>query len=510
MTRVRTSGRSLSELATLLLERGVAVDFRGDGERVPSGVADDSRVVEPGDLFLAWKGEDFDGHDFVAEAVRRGAVGVMVERFLDSDIPQLRVANGRHEASLVAALLFDEPGRSLRIAAVTGTNGKTTTALIARHLLGSLSPTAALGTLGLVGPDGAVRPGTGGLTTPGAAQIAETLRSLVDEGVTTVALEASSHALDQNRLDALEIEVAAFTNLTRDHLDYHRTFSAYREAKARLLNLVGEGGGVVVNGAERAWAELPPVKSRLLVTYIEDEAVVGAPVCTGERLPDLVATSPELSGEGCRFRVRWGAVDVPVYLPLLGRFNVENALAALGISLLMGIRLEVGADLLASSPQVMGRMEITVQEPVPVVLDYAHTPDALQRVLETLRPLYPGRLILVFGAGGDRDRTKRPEMGRIAARLADLAIVTSDNPRTEDPEAIIDEILAGMVAASARIERISDRREAIAHALRTARQGDVILLAGKGHETYQIIGKERRSFDERVVVRDLLDSGKAA
>jgi UDP-N-acetylmuramoyl-L-alanyl-D-glutamate--2,6-diaminopimelate ligase len=326
--------------------------------------------------------------------------------------------------------------------------------------------------------------------------------------VTTVALEASSHALHQSRLDALEIEVAAFTNLTRDHLDYHRTFVAYWEAKARLLNLVREGGGVVVNGADPAWAELPTVRSRLVVCYIDDDEVVGAPACSGERLPDLVAQSLELTGEGSRFRVRWGGADAPVFLPLLGRFNVENALSALGISLLMGIELAEAADLLASSPQVMGRLEITVREPVPVVLDYTHTPDALRRVLETLRPLDPGRLILVFGAGGDRDRTKRPEMGRVAVHGADLSIVTSDNPRTEDPDAIIEEILTGMTGGT--FERITDRREAIGHALRTATPGDVILLAGKGHETYQIIGRERRPFDERVIVRDLLDSGKAA
>jgi UDP-N-acetylmuramoyl-L-alanyl-D-glutamate--2,6-diaminopimelate ligase len=383
----------------------------------------------------------------------------MVERFVDSEIPQLRVANGRRGAAFAASLLLGDSAAHIRFAAVTGTNGKTTTALLTRHLLASRSPSAAIGTLGIVGPDGALRPGTGGLTTPGPVRLARTLRSLAGEGVTTVALEASSHALDQNRLDALEIEVAAFTNLTRDHLDYHRTFASYREAKARLLSLVGEGGGVVVNGADPAWAELPPVKARLVVSRIEDEPMVGAPVCEGERLPDLVASSLEMTGEGSRFRVRWGSADAAISLPLVGRFNIQNALAALGISLLMGVDLEDAADLLASAPEVMGRLEVTVRDPVPVILDYAHTPDALRRVLETLRPLYPGRLILVFGAGGDRDRTKRPEMGRIAASGADLAIVTSDNPRTEDPDAIIEEILAGM-----RDARPLSRRNRLLHA----------------------------------------------
>lgn len=499
---------SLSELAILLHERGVAVDFRGAGEVVPTGVAEDSRDVVPGDLFLAVRGDEHDGHDFVGEAKRRGATGAIVERFLDVDLPQLRVEEGRRAAALAASLVLGDPGRTLRIAAVTGTNGKTTTAILARHLLGASSPSAAIGTLGVVGADGVLRLGSAGLTTPSPVGIAKTLRALSDEGVATVSLEASSHALDQSRLDALEIEVAAFTNLTRDHLDYHRTFAAYREAKARLLSLVSRGGGVVVNGADPAWAELPPTKARLVVSHIEDEPVVGAPRCEGERLPDLVATSLELTGEGSRFRVRWGGDDVAVFLPLLGRFNVENALVALGISLLMGVELEEASGLLATAPQVMGRLEITAREPVPVILDYAHTPDALDRVLETLRPLYPGRLILVFGAGGDRDRTKRPEMGRIAARSADLAIVTSDNPRTENPDTIIDEILVGMEGGE--VVRITDRREAIAHALGVALPGDVILLAGKGHETWQIVGREKRPFDERVVVRELLDSGRAA
>lgn len=502
------SAPSLSELAILLRERGIAVDFRGAGEVVPEGIAEDSRQVVPGNLFLALKGEKHDGHDFAGEALRRGAVGAIVEHFLNLDLPQLKVSSGRRAAAHAASILLGEPGEDLSVAAITGTNGKTTTAILVRHLLGGAEATAAVGTLGVIGPDGSIRPGTGRLTTPSPVEMAKILRSLVDEGVSAVSLEASSHALDQSRLDAIEVEVAAFTNLTRDHLDYHRTFAEYREAKARLLSLVSPVGGVVVNGADPAWSELPPVRARLLVCHLDDAPVVGVPRSEGERLPDLVATGIELTGEGSHFHVLWGGADETLSLPLLGRFNIENALVALGVALLMGRELRDAARLLATAPQVMGRLEVAVRNPVPVVLDYAHTPDALARVIETLRPLYPGRLIVVFGAGGDRDRTKRPEMGRIVSQGADLAIVTSDNPRTEDPDAIIEEILSGTVGGN--VVRITDRREAIAHALRVALPGDVILLAGKGHETWQIVGTEIRPFDERVILRELLGSGRAA
>jgi UDP-N-acetylmuramoyl-L-alanyl-D-glutamate--2,6-diaminopimelate ligase len=365
-----------------------------------------------------------------------------------------------------------------------------------------------MGTLGLIGPDGEVVPDTSGLTTPGPVQLANELEWLVEQGVTTVSLEASSHALDQRRLDGIQVEAAVFTNLTRDHLDYHASFAAYRDAKARLLLLVRPGGGVVVNGADPAWSGLPPVRDRLIIGRIEGEELAGAPPCEGERLPDLVAQELDLSGGGSRFRVRWGGDEAAVSLPPLGRFNVENALAALGAGLLLGVGLQEGVTALVDAPAPLGRLEVTVRDPVPVILDYAHTPDALRRVLETLRPLYPGRLILVFGAGGDRDREKRPEMGRVAVQGADRIIVTSDNPRTEDPDAIIDEILAGMRGAT--FERITDRREAIARALEVAEPGDAVLLAGKGHETYQIVGTEKRPFDERKIVREILDAGRAA
>jgi len=498
----------LARLVDLLQGAGLEAELLGPPEVTVTAASQDSAFVGQGQLFLAWKGTKTDAHDYVSAAARRHAAAAVVERFVDVPVPQIRVNDGRRAAAIVAHFLAGEPTERLRVAAFTGTNGKTTSALLARHLLSTIGPAAAIGTLGTVGSDGGIVPGSEGLTTPGPVRLADELEWLVEHGVTTVSMEASSHALDQRRLDGVHVEVAVFTNLTRDHLDYHKNFMAYREAKARLLLLVRPGGGVVVNGGDPAWSALSPVKERLLVGRIDGEEVTGVPACEGERLPDLVAEDVDLSGEGSRFRVRWGGDDAAVSLPLLGRFNVENAIGALGAALLMGVGLEEGAAALSDAPPPLGRLEVTVREPVPVILDYAHTPDALRRVLETLRPLYPGRLILVFGAGGDRDRAKRPEMGRVAVEGADLIIVTSDNPRTEDPDGIIEEIRGGMEGAA--YERITDRRKAIARALELAAPGDAILLAGKGHETYQILGTEKRPFDERVVVRELLDAGRAA
>lgn len=268
---------------------------------------------------------------------------------------------------------------------------------------------------------------------------------------------------------------------------------------------------MVVNGDDAAWAGLPPIEGTLLVTHVAlasgagPEELPGAPTVAADVLPVLEARQVQLGGDGSRFRLVWGDADLPVYLPLLGRFNVENALVAAGAALLRGLTLEEVALGLRSVTAPKGRLELAATSPVPVVLDYAHTPDALGRVLETLRPLYSGRLIVVFGAGGDRDRAKRPEMGRVAASLADLPIVTSDNPRTEDPEVILDDIVQGMEGAA--FYRITDRRAAIGRALEVAEPGDVVLLAGKGHETYQIIGRERLPFDERVVLDQLFATG---
>jgi UDP-N-acetylmuramoyl-L-alanyl-D-glutamate--2,6-diaminopimelate ligase len=328
----------------------------------------------------------------------------------------------------------------------------------------------------------------GSLTTPGPVDLQATFAALAARGVREVAMEASSHSLDQGRLDGLTYSAAAFTNVTRDHLDYHGTMEQYLAAKLRLLDLLAPGAIVAVNQDDRAWDVIP--RGGATLTFGLDPSA------------DLRAETPVLGAEGSRFVLvgRYGRCNVD--LPLPGDFNIANALAAAACGLGMGLSLDQVADRLGTAPQVPGRMERLAISPCVVLRDYAHTPDALDRVLQTLRPLTPGRLLVLFGCGGDRDRGKRPLMGRIAAEHADLAFVSSDNPRTEDPERIIDDIVAGM--GGVRYERIADRREAISRAIGAARSGDTLLLAGKGHETYQVIGTVKHPFDEREIVARLI------
>ena len=476
---------------------GLIEKIHGPTDVEISGVTQDSRAVEPGDLFLAWSGSAWDAHGFVAQAAEMGAVAAVVERFVpEADIPQVQVSDGRLAAALAADTVLGSPWAGLFTVGVTGTNGKTTTALLAQHLLGSRGASAAVGTLGLVAPDGSVREGTEGLTTPGPVAVSTWLADLAEGGVGSVTVEASSHALEQKRLDGVRFNVVVFTNLSQDHLDYHPDMAAYFGAKAHLLNLLKNGGSAVVNADDTHWKDLP-IQGLRTVTYGIDEAA------------DLRAGGIEPGSSGTKFRMRGEAGDVDVDLPLIGRFNVENSLAAAGVGTVAGMSLEAVADRLATAPQIPGRLEVVARKPFVVVIDFAHTPDALRRVLTTMRPLTSGRLIVVFGAGGDRDRGKRPDMARAVAQVADLVVITSDNPRTENPEAIIDDIVPGMDGSP--FERLTDRREAIGYALAQAGSEDLVLLAGKGHERYQVIGTERQPFDERRIVEEHLGrTGDAA
>jgi UDP-N-acetylmuramoyl-L-alanyl-D-glutamate--2,6-diaminopimelate ligase len=384
---------------------------------------------------------------------------------------------------------YGHPGRSLTLIGVTGTNGKTTTTGIIRHLLNRNQSAGSIGTLGAFdGADQAVPSTAGSLTTPGPIDLQATLAALRERGVTHVAMETSSHSLDQGRLDGLSFAAGVFTNLSRDHLDYHGTMEAYLGSKLRLADLLRPSAVEVVNLDDDAWSALACRNRR--VTFGLHPAA------------DVRATQISLNAGGSCFLLtgRFGSCEV--LLPLLGDFNVSNALAAAATALGLELSLQEVVDRLATAPQVPGRMERISDTPCTVLRDYSHTPDSLERALRTLRPLTPGRLILVFGCGGDRDKGKRPLMGRIAADVSDLAIVTSDNPRTEDPEAIIDEIERGM--AGAPHLRISDRLAAIRAALNEGQAGDTILLAGKGHETYQVIGTRKIDFDEREIVQGLV------
>jgi UDP-N-acetylmuramoyl-L-alanyl-D-glutamate--2,6-diaminopimelate ligase len=454
------------------------------------GVADDSRRVSPGALFCAVVGTTRDGHEYLDDAIRRGAAALLVTRPGRYAVPAVVVRDSRVAAAVAAATWFGSPARRLRMVGVTGTNGKSTTVALMRHLLNQAGTVGSVGTLGAFDGRGAAAGPEISLTTPGAVEYHAVLAALAARGVTMVVTEASSHALDQRRLHGVEFAAAVYTNLTHDHLDYHKDLQAYLAAKLLLSTQVQEGGVEAVNGDDRAWDALPPDSRRRRVTY----AV--------HRPADVRASDIKLGAEGTELTMSFGKDTQAVRLPLIGEFNVSNALAAAATAWGLGLRPAEAADRLAGAPQVPGRMERLASDGFVVLRDYAHTPDALERAIRALRPLARGRLIVLFGCGGDRDRRKRSVMGRIAARGADLPIVTSDNPRSEDADAIIDEIEAGMEGIAHL--RITDRREAITRAISLLQPGDCLLLAGKGHETYQIIGDRRLPFDEREIVRDLL------
>jgi UDP-N-acetylmuramoyl-L-alanyl-D-glutamate--2,6-diaminopimelate ligase len=478
----------IAMIARALDEAGLLVERRGALPATGAGIADDSRAVKPGGIFVAVRGTAADGHDYLDAAAKAGAAMAIVEDAARTPLPALVVRDARRAAALAAAAAYAWPSRQLQLVGVTGTNGKTTTVNMLRHLLDDREArSASIGTLGvLIGSRGDSFEGGGGLTTPGPIELQRVFRELVDRGVRRVAMEVSSHSLDQQRIEGVSFDAVTFTNFTRDHLDYHGSMEKYFAAKAKLLDYLVPHGTVVTNLDDMAWRRLSTERRR---------------VAYSERV-----TSAEVHSEDVQFSPRgstWTLVldreRVHVRLPLIGDFNVINALGAAASAYALGVPSDRVANRLSSMPQIPGRLEVLRDAPT-VLRDYAHTPDALARALDAVRPFAPERLIVVFGCGGDRDRGKRPEMGRIAEEKADVAIVTSDNPRTEDPEKILDEIEAGMHREH---ERIEDRRAAIARALEIASPRDVIVLAGKGHETYQVRGTTKHPFDEKAIVHEL-------
>jgi len=490
--------RPLTEVVDALARAGMLVDgldARAIHPPLPdiTGLTADARRIEPGMLFCAVHGAVLDGHQFVAEAAARGAAAALVESRQAVAIPQILVRNGRRAAAIAAEAWYRRPAARLQMIGVTGTNGKTTSVLLAQHVMSTLWPMGAIGTLGAFDPKGKpVESEAGNLTTPGPIDLQATLAALVDRGAGGVAMEVSSHSLDQGRVEGLVFRAAIFTNLTRDHLDYHETFQAYFDAKAKLVSYLADAGLAVVNADDAAWARLPRTPRRITFSATAQPA-------------DVTARDVRVDGKGARFTLVTTQGSHPVALPLLGRFNVANALGVAACAIGLDVPARVVAERLTTAPQVPGRMERIAVDPCVILRDYAHTPDALERALETVREVTPsgGRVIVVFGAGGDRDRGKRAPMGEIAVRLADVAIATSDNPRTEDPERILDDVEAGMAEGGRPHYRIVDRRAAIGQAMELARQGDTIVLAGKGHETYQVIGTVKEPFDEREIVRGL-------
>jgi UDP-N-acetylmuramoyl-L-alanyl-D-glutamate--2,6-diaminopimelate ligase len=476
-------------LRDALQAAGLLVGERGALPATVAGLTDDSRAIVAGGCFVAVRGSARDGHDFLPQVAAAGAALAVMAADAQTELPAFVVNDTRAAAATLAAAFYGNPARQLTLVGVTGTNGKTTTVGLLRHLLdGPDTPAASIGTLGVLLGDGHPLPGGAGLTTPGPVELQRVLRELVDAGVRRVAMEVSSHALDQQRVGGLRFAAGVFTNLTRDHLDYHGTMDAYLAAKARLVGLLAEDGVAVVNADDVAWRKLPAAPCTLRFG-------LGAEA-------DLRAEDLRFTPRGSAWLLRQGELSRPVVLPLIGEFNVANALAAAAAALAIGVPLETVAARLATVPQVPGRLELLGERPT-VLRDYAHTPDALARALAALRPFTPGKLIVLFGCGGDRDKGKRPLMASVARDGADLLVITSDNPRTEDPERILDDICAPLTPGS--YDRIEDRRAAIAHALALADpERDVVLLAGKGHETYQIRGHTSYPFDEAAIVREML------
>ncbi|MBX6378469.1 MAG: UDP-N-acetylmuramoyl-L-alanyl-D-glutamate--2,6-diaminopimelate ligase, partial [Clostridia bacterium] len=456
------------------LVAGVAERVVGEVGCEVTGLAYDSRRVRPGDAFLAIRGFHLDGHDFIADALARGAVACVVEdpTRLPAGVPAAVVRDGRRAAATIACRFFGDPTRHLTLVGVTGTNGKTTTAWLTRAALLASTATGLVGTVeNVVG--GRSRPVE--RTTPEAVDLQALFREMVDAGDGAAVMEVSSHALALHRVDGCHFDAAVFTNLTQDHLDFHGTLEAYREAKARLFAMLPpDARGAVLNADDPSWRAMAEVCRAPVLTYaLEADA-------------DLRAEDVSLTPEGAVFAAVHGGERVPVRLHLPGRYNVANALAAMGAALVCGVPLERAAAALASVPGVPGRLErVSRSDSVTVLVDYAHTPDGLEKVLNAVREFTRGRLVVVFGCGGDRDRGKRPIMGEIAARLADRVYITSDNPRSEEPEAIVKEVEAGVrgVPGASWVVEV-DRGRAIAAAIAEARPGDVVLIAGKGHETY--------------------------
>ena len=423
----------------------------------------------------------------MGDAAARGAAAALVESPQPGDLPQVTVREGRRAAAVAAATWYGNPGARLTLVAVTGTNGKTTTVTLARHVLAALEPFGSMGTLGTVDHTGAAVPGEAGrLTTPGPIDLHALLAELARRGTRGVAMEVSSHSLDQQRVEGLAFRVGIFTNLTREHLDYHPTLDDYFRAKMKLLDYIAPNGLEVVNADDPAWRRLRRTARRR--------------VHFGESRGEVTARNLVLSANGARFTLVTPTGEAAVRLPLLGGFNVANALGVAAAAWGLGLDAVGIAQRLASAPQVPGRMERLATRPCTVLRDYAHTPDALERALATVRGFTPGRLIVISGAGGDRDRGKRAPMAEVISRLADVTIFATDNPRTEDPARILADLAAG--TRGRPCERFLDRRDAIGHAIALGREGDTILLCGKGHETYQIIGHEKQPFDERQIVRE--------
>ena len=470
------------------------LDTNADPDMEIAGVSYDSRQTQPGDLFVAVRGFEADGHRFIPKALERGAAAVLCETPPTDGTPYVRTDDCRLGLALASREFFGNPAAEMKLIGITGTSGKTTSSYILKHLLEAKLDAK----VGLIGTNGnwigdemlhTER------TTPESYELHRLFRRMADAGCTHVVMEVSSHSLTLERVAGITFDVGVFSNLSQDHLDFHKDMEDYAAAKRKLFSQCREGW----LNADDPWTPFMLQGAKCpcrLYSALRNDA-------------DLVAKDLRLSADGVRFAALFGGELAITRLGIPGMFSVYNALAVMAAGLSVGVPLTDCADAMASAKGVKGRMELVPSDgDYTILIDYAHKPDALEKVLKTLRPVTRGRLIALFGCGGDRDHGKRPIMGRIAAELADLCVVTSDNPRTEDPQAIIDAILEGMKNSPTAVKVIPDREQAIAWVLDKARPGDVILLAGKGHEDYQIVGKEKRHMDEREIVAAVLAARK--
>jgi UDP-N-acetylmuramoyl-L-alanyl-D-glutamate--2,6-diaminopimelate ligase len=482
-------------LATLLKDSAVDGQLKGPVDAVITDLVADSRRVEPGTVFVALRGLSVDGHIFIPAALDSGASAVIAEEPPPADLPSrtawLQVDCTALSFGQLAHSFFERPSEALTVLAVTGTNGKTTVSWLLDHILTTNGyQTGLLGTIETRFSN--VQRSTI-FTTPFPDELHGVLAEMRAHGCTHAIIEASSHGLEQQRIAGVEVDIGGFTNLTRDHMDYHGTMDAYREAKSRLFS----------DYALKACFNVDdPTGAAFAETFTGHKktiSVSGAPA-------DLSVVEMVSSLDGVKGSIRTDQGLISLELNLVGRHNFENAMIAMGMAALADIPLAQAAAALTTMPQIPGRLEKLEGSP-RVLVDYAHTPDALENVLRTLRPMVEGRIICVFGAGGDRDKGKRAEMGRVVSTLADLSLITSDNPRHEVPKAIIADILEGVLSTSDKIVQ-PDRYEAIMEAVRSAGPDDLVLLAGKGHETFQTIGDDKRHFDDREIGREALASLK--
>ena len=480
-----------------LIQRLRAISIDGPVDREITGVRYDSRRVGPGNLFVAVRGACFDGHSFIEQAVDKGAVAIVGEKpGLSKRATTIVVPNSREALARLAATYYGDPSRRLKVIGVTGTNGKSTTTFLVKHLLERANQSTGL--IGTIRYEIGERVLPAQRTTPESLDLQELLSQCVEAGCRNVVFEVSSHALSQGRASEIAFDVGAFTNLTQDHLDFHRGMKDYFEAKARLFDSVRDNQkkerAAVINIDD-------PYGQQLAARFGRDLPIISYGM--GARA-QFRASNFKVEMNGTSYQLNAKEKSYLVRLPLIGRFNVYNSLAALAVAHAIGADVRTSVLALANAPQIPGRLEaIPAKRQFHVFVDYAHTDDALLNVLRTCRDLHPNRLILVFGCGGNRDRTKRVLMGAVADQYADYAILTSDNPRKEDPEAIVRDIEAGFKRKN--YEKIVDRKEAISRAIALAQPKDIVLIAGKGHEKYQEFGDHTIPFDDVEVAARALE-----